>query len=190
MGNSLPAEVTQLLSRWSSGDRQAFEDLMPLVYEELRRMAHRHMANERADHTLQATELVNEVYLKLKDERAGHWQNRAQFFSVAAQMMRFILVDYARRNSRAKRGGGAQQITLDEAMLVSNSKAGEMIALDEALQKLEQFDKRKSEIAVMRFFAGLTVKETAEALSVSVETVMRDWRLARAWLQTELVASG
>ena len=105
-------------------------------------------------------------------------------------MMRFILVDYARRNSRAKRGGGAQQVTLDDAMLVSNSKAGEMIALDEALQKLEQFDKRKSEVAVMRFFAGLTVKETAEALSVSVETVMRDWRLARAWLQTELGASG
>jgi RNA polymerase sigma factor (TIGR02999 family) len=163
---------------------------MPLVYEELRRMAHRHMANERPDHTLQATELVNEVYLKLKDERAGHWQNRAQFFGVAARMMRFILVDYARRHSRAKRGGGAQQVTLDDAMLVSDSKAVEMIALDEALQKLEQFDKRMCEIAVMRFFAGLTVEETAEALSVSAETVMRDWRLARAWLQNELCASG
>jgi len=190
MGDSLPAEVTQLLSRWSGGDRQAFDDLMPLVYEELRRMAHRHMANERADHTLQATDLVNEVYLKLKDERAGHWKNRAQFFGLASQMMRFILVDYARRNTRAKRGGGAQRVTLDDAMLVSESKAGEMIALDEALQKLEQFDKRKSEIAVMRFFAGLTVAETAEAIGVSVETVMRDWRLARAWLQNELCASG
>jgi RNA polymerase sigma factor (TIGR02999 family) len=189
MANASPAEVTQLLGRWSGGDRQAFDDLMPLVYEELRRMAHRHMANERADHTLQATELVNEVYLKLKDERAGRWQNRAQFFGLAAQMMRFILVDYARRNTRAKRGGGAQQVTLDEAMLVSNSNAGEMIALDEALQKLEQFDKRKSEVAVMRFFAGLTVEETAKALSVSVETVMRDWRLARAWLQKELGTS-
>jgi RNA polymerase sigma factor (TIGR02999 family) len=190
MANSPPAEVTQLLARWSGGDHRAFDDLMPLVYEELRRMAHRHMANERADHTLQATELVNEVYLKLKDERAGRWQNRAQFFGLAAQMMRFILVDYARRNTRAKRGGGAQQVTLDEAMLVSNSNAGEMIALDEALQKLEQFDKRKSEVAVMRFFAGLTVEETAKALSVSAETVMRDWRLARAWLQNQLVASG
>jgi len=190
MGNSLPAEVTQLLSRWSGGDRQAFDDLMPLVYEELRRMAHRHMANERADHTLQATDLVNEVYLKLKDERAGHWKNRSQFFGLASQMMRFILVDYARRNTRAKRGGGAQQVTLDDAMLVSESKAGEMIALDEALQKLEKFDKRKSEIAVMRFFAGLTVAETAEAIGVSVETVTRDWRLARAWLRNELCASG
>ena len=137
---------------------------------------------------------MNEVYLKLKDQRAGHWQNRAQFFGVAAQMMRFILVDYARRNSRAKRGGGAERVTLDDAMLVSNSKASEMIALDEALQKLEQFDKRKSEIAVMRFFVGLTAEETAEALSISVETVTRDWRISsclvakritRAWCDVD-----
>lgn len=149
-------------------------------------MAHRHMARERPDHTLQATALVNEVYLKLKNERAAQWKNRTQFFAVAAQMMRHILVDHARQNARAKRGGGAQQVTLDDAMLVSNSKADEMLALDEALQKLEQFDKRKSQVAVMRFFAGLTAEETAEVLGVSVETITRDWRFARAWLRNEL----
>ena len=189
MSEPLPEEVTQLLGQWKSGDRQALDKLMPIVYEELRRMAHRHMAHERAGHTLQATALVNEVYLKLKDKRAGEWQSRAQFFAVAAQIMRFILVDYARRHARAKRGGGAHRVTLDEAMLVSQDKAGELLALDEALQKLEQFDKRKSQIAVLRFFSGLTVEETAEALSISVETVTRDWRLARAWLQNELCAA-
>ena len=187
MPGNLPGEITQLLGQWSGGDRAAFDELMPLVYEELRRMAHRHMAHERPDHTLQATELVDEVYLKLKDERAARWQNRAHFFAVAAQMMRFILVDYARRHARARRGGGAQKVTLEDAMLVSEDKGGELLLLlDEALQKLEQFDKRKSQIAVMRFFAGLTVEETAEALAISAETVMRDWRLARAWLQNEL----
>lgn len=181
-----PAELTQLLGQWSAGDGAALDDLIPLVYEELRRMAHLHMAQERSGHTLQATALVNEVYLKLKNERSGKWENRAQFFAVAAQMMRFILVDYARRHARAKRGGGAQQVTLDEAMLVSSESASETLALDEALKKLEQFDKRKSQIAVMRFFAGLTIEETAEALAVSVVTVMRDWRLTRAWLRNEL----
>src|SRR5262249_20501219 len=127
-----------------------------------------------------------EVYLKLKDKPEVRWQSRAQFFAVAAQIMRFILVDYARRRARAKRGGGAEQVTLDDAMLVSQDKAGELLALDEALQKLEQFDKRKSQIAVLRFFSGLTAEETAEALSISVETITRDWRLARAWLQKEL----
>jgi RNA polymerase sigma factor (TIGR02999 family) len=186
MPGNVPGEITQLLGQWSGGDRAALDQLMPLVYEELRRLAHRHMAHERPGHTLQATELVDEVYLKLKDERAARWQNRAHFFAVAAQMMRFILVDYARRHARAKRGGGAQKVTLEEAMLVSEDKSSELLLLDEALQKLEQFDKRKSQIAVMRFFAGLTVEETAEALAISVETVMRDWRLARAWLQNEL----
>jgi RNA polymerase sigma factor (TIGR02999 family) len=186
MVSSLPAEVTQLLGQWTHGDRKAFDDLMQLVYEELRRMAHRHMARERPDHTLQATALVNEVYLKLKNERAAEWKNRTQFFAVAAQMMRHILVDHARLNARAKRGGGAQQVTLDDAMLVSSSKADEMLALDEALQKLEQLDKRKSQVAVMRFFAGLSAEETGEALGVSVETITRDWRFARAWLRNEL----
>jgi RNA polymerase sigma factor (TIGR02999 family) len=186
MSEPLPEGVTQLLGQWKSGDRQALDKLMPMVYEELRRMAHRHMAHERAGHTLQTTALVNEAYLKLKGKRAMHLQSRAQFFAVAAQIMRFILVDYARRHARAKRGSGAEQVTLDDAMLVSQDKAGELLALDEALQKLEQFDKRKSQIAVLRFFSGLTAEETAEALSISVETVTRDWRLARAWLQNEL----
>jgi RNA polymerase sigma factor (TIGR02999 family) len=186
MPGDIPGEVTRLLGEWGAGDREALNELMPLVYDELRRVAHHHMAHERLGHTLQATELVIEVYLKLKDARGCRWQNRGQFFAVAAQMMRFILVDHARRHARAKRGGGEQRVTLDEAMLVSEDKSGEMLALDEALQKLEQFDKRKSQIATMRFFAGLTVEETAEALSISAETVMRDWRLARAWLQNEL----
>jgi RNA polymerase sigma factor (TIGR02999 family) len=189
MSGAIPEDLTKLLGQWGGGDREALDQLMPLVYEELRRMAHRHMAQERGDHTMQATALVNEVYLKLKDESGGRWQNRAHFFAVAAQMMRHILVDYARRQSRQKRGGGAQQITLDEAMLVTSEKADEMLALDDALQKLELFDKRKSQVAVMRFFAGLTAQETAEALSVSVETVIRDWRLARAWLRNELRAT-
>jgi RNA polymerase sigma factor (TIGR02999 family) len=182
-------EVTQLLGQWGAGDGQALDELMPLVYNELRHMAHRHMARERPDHTLQATALVNEAYLKLKGHQSARWQNRAQFFAVAAQMMRHILVDYARRNTRAKRGGGAQQVTLDEAMLVSKDTADQLLAVDDALQKLERFDKRKSQVATMRFFAGLSVEETAEALAISVETVTRDWRMARAWLRNELSAA-
>ncbi len=182
-------EITQMLGQWSGGDAQALDDLMPAVYDELRRMAHRHMARERPDHTLQATALVNEVYLQMQDQRGAQWKNRAQFFAVAAQMMRHILVDYARRHTRAKRGGGAQHVTLDEAMLVSKSNTDQLLALDDALQKLEQFDKRKSQVATMRFFAGLSVEETAEALAVSVETVTRDWRMARAWLRNELSAA-
>ena len=189
MAETLPKELTQLLGEWGGGDGEALDELMPLVYEELRRLAHRHMAQERGNHTLQTTALVNEAYLKLKIGRAAQWQNRAHFFAVAAQMMRQILVDYARRHTREKRGGGAEQVTLDEAMLVSNDKADEMLALDDALQKLEQFDKRKSQVAVMRFFAGLSAEETAEALSISVETVTRDWRVARAWLRNELSAA-
>jgi RNA polymerase sigma factor (TIGR02999 family) len=183
---TLPGEVTELLGQWGGGDGQALGELMPLVYEELRRLAHGHMARERGDHTLQTTALVNEAYLKLKDQRGAGWQNRAQFFAVAAQMMRRILVDYARRHVAAKRGEGAVQVTLDDAMLVSRDKTDEMLALDEALQKLEQVDKRRSQVAVMRFFAGLSAEETAEALSISTETVTRDWRLARAWLRNEL----
>jgi RNA polymerase sigma factor (TIGR02999 family) len=186
---TLPPDVTQLLAQWSAGDAEALDDLMPLVYDELRRMAYRHMAAERGDHTLQATALVNEAYLKLKDQRGTRWENRSQFFGLAAQMMRHILVDYARRNTRAKRGGGAQQVTLDEAMLVSKDNADQLLAIDDALRKLEAFDPRKSQVATMRFFAGLSVEETAEALAISVETVGRDWRMARAWLRNELSAA-
>ena len=186
MPDIVPPEVTQLLVQWSDGNGQALDDLIPLVYDELRRIAHRQMGRERENHTLQATALVNEVYLKLRDGAGGRWQNRAQFFAVAAQMMRHVLVDYARRNARQKRGGGAQQVTLDEAMIVSQDRLGEVLEIDEALKRLELFDKRKSQVAVMRFFAGLSVEETAQALSISAETVTRDWRLARAWLQKEL----
>lgn len=187
---SLPADVTQLLGQWSGGDGEALDELMPVVYDELRRMAHRQMANERGDHTLQATALVNEAFLRMKNGVPAKWRSRAQFFAVAAQMMRHILVDYARRHSRAKRGGGAMQVTLDDAMLVSSDKADELLALDDALRKLEEFDPRKSQVATLRFFAGLSVVETAEALGISEETVTRDWRLARAWLRTELNARG
>ena len=186
MAEPILADVTDLLGQWSAGDREALDDLIPLVYDELRRLAHGQMAQERAGHTMQATALVNEVYLKLKNERASTWTNRAQFFAVAAQMMRRILVDYARHHTRVKRGGGAQHVTLDEAMLVSNDNANDVLAVDEALQKLERLDKRKGQVATMRFFAGLTTEEAAEALSISVETVARDLRFARAWLRKEL----
>ncbi len=151
-------------------------------------MAHRYMAQERPNHTIQATALVNEVYLKLKNDRP-EWQNRAHFFALAAQMMRHILIDYARRHTREKRGGGAVQVTLDEAMWIAPEKSEEMLAVDEALQRLEKIDKRRSQIAVMRFFSGLSVEEIAEALDVSQETVNRDWRLTRAWLRKELSAA-
>lgn len=182
----LPGEISELLDDWSGGDREALKQLMPLVYDELRRLAHRYMARERDGHTLQTTALVNEAYLRLLNERGMKWQNRSHFFAVAAQMMRFILVNYANSHARAKRGGGAHQVTLDEAMIVSDSHTEEMLALDQALTRLAAFDKRKSQIAEMRFFAGLTVEETAEVLSISPETVMRDWRMARAWLHREL----
>src|ERR1700720_939150 len=181
MPSPLPKEISELLVDWSGGDRAALDQLMPLVYDELRKLAHRYMAREHGANTLQTTALVNEVYLRLINERGMKWQNRSHFFAVAAQLMRFILVDYARGQARQKRGGDAQQVTLDEAMIVSESNAADMLALDEALTRLASFDTRKSRIAEMRFFAGLSVEETAEVLSVSPETVMRDWRLARAW---------
>jgi RNA polymerase sigma factor (TIGR02999 family) len=189
MPDPLPNDVTRLLGQWSGGDRAALDELMPLVYEELRRIAHGHMARERGDHTLQATALVNEAYLRLKEQRSAKWQNRTQFFAVAAQMMRHILVNYARRQNRHKRGAGATHVTLEDHLVVSGEKADELLALDDALQKLEQIHKRKSDVATLRFFGGLSVEETAEALAVSVETVTRDWRFARAWLQKELEAS-
>jgi RNA polymerase sigma factor (TIGR02999 family) len=183
------SEVTQMLGDWAGGDAAALNELMPIVYDELRRMAHRCMAQERGDHTLQATALVNEVYLKFKDGRVPGFQNRAHFFAIAAQMMRRILVDYARRHTSQKRGGDAVEVTLDEAMWVAPEKSDEMLALDDALTRLEQVDKRRSQIAILRFFSGLTGEEIAETLGVSVETVHRDWRLTRAWLQRELSAA-
>ncbi len=185
-----PQEVTELLVAWSDGDRAALDQLMPLVYEELRRLAHRYLGRERAGHTLQTTALVNEAYLKLINEREMRWQNRAHFFAVSAQLMRMILVDYARNRNYAKRGGGAQRVSFDEALVVSDERAAELIALDDALTSLAAFDERKSRVAELRFFGGLSVEETAEVLKVSPVTVMREWRLTKAWLHRELSKGG
>ena len=182
--------LTELLSAWSDGDKAALEQLMPVIYQELRRLAAGHMARERADHTLQATALVNEAYLRLIDQKRVRWQNRAHFCGIAAQMMRRILVDYARARCRTKRGGGAPVVSLDEAAMVSSEKASEVIAVDDALNRLTAMDARKSRVVELRFFAGLTVEETAEVLQVSPNTVLRDWRTAKAWLHGELRDQG
>jgi len=179
-------EVTRLLVAWGDGDEQAGAALMPLVYEELRRLASRHLDRERAGHTLQPTALVHEAYLRLVDQKKARWRNRSHFFAIAAQMMRRILVDYARARRFAKRGGGAYQAPLDEAIFVSDERAAHVVALDEALIELARFDERMSRIVELRFFCGLSVEETADALGVSPGTVMRDWTLAKAWLRREI----
>ena len=184
-----PHEVTQLLVAWSNGDRAARDELMPLVYEELRRLAHRYVGRERPDHTLQTSALVNEAYLRLIDQKDVRWQNRAHFFGIAAQMMRRILVDYARKRAFAKRGGNAQPVPLEEAMIVSEERAANVVALDDALNSLAELDSRKSQIVELRFFGGLSIEETAEVLAVSPGTVMRDWTLAKAWLRREMTAA-
>jgi RNA polymerase sigma factor (TIGR02999 family) len=184
----LPQQVTELLVAWGNGDKSARDELMPLVYEELHRLAHRYMGRERIGHTLQTSGLVNEAYLRLIDQSQVHWQNRAHFFGIAAQMMRRILVDYARSRQYAKRGGGAQQVSFDEALIVSEERAHEVVLLDDALQDLAQFDQRKSQIVELRFFGGLSIEETAELLKVSPGTVMRDWTLAKAWLRKQIVS--
>lgn len=178
--------VTELLIAWSEGDQAALEQLIPLVYTELRQRAHQCMRRERPGHSLQTTGLVNEVYLRLVDLNRVQWQNRAHFFAMAAQLMRQILVDFARARRFAKRGGGAQQVSLEEAALVSKERSAEFIALDDALLDLAAFDRRKSQIVELRYFGGLSVNETAEVLKISPRTVMREWELARAWLHREL----
>ena len=183
-----PENVTNLLVAWGNGDEAARDELMPLVYGELHRLAHQYMNRERPGHTLQTSALVNEAFMRLVDQRDVHWQNRAQFFGLAAQMMRRILVDYARNRQYAKRGGSARQVSLDEAMIVSEERSAEVVALDEALKDLAQFDPRKSQIVELRFFGGLSIDETAEILKVSPGTVMRDWTLAKAWLRKQMVA--
>jgi RNA polymerase sigma-70 factor, ECF subfamily len=176
-----------LLAAWSAGDREALDVLAPLVEQELHRIAARYMAGERPAHVLQPTALVNEAYLRLVDWKNVRWQNRAHFFGVAAQLMRRILVDFARTRRRAKRGGGGIHVTLSEADAVrSSSRDAELEALDEALQALEQLDPRQSRVIELRFFGGLSLEETAHVLDVSVGTVRRDWSLARAWLFREL----
>lgn len=186
MQSASPQEITALLTAWSGGQPDALEQLMPLVYDELRRIAHRHLGRERIGHTLQSAALVNEAYLKLVGERQMNWQNRAHFFAVAAQMMRLILVDYARARNRDRRGGGAQRVSLDDALAVANEQSADLVVLDDALKALAAFDERKSRVAELRFFGGLSVEETASALDVSAVTVMREWRLAKAWLYREL----
>ena len=179
-------EVTQLLLAWSDGDQAALDKLTPLVYEELRRMAHRYMNRERPGHTMQTTALVNEAYIRLVNRKNVHWENRAHFFAIAAQLMRTILVDHARSHAYQKRGGGARNITLDEAMVVSQQRAADVVALDETLKELAKIDPQQSRIVELRFFGGLTIEETAEVLGLSPATIKREWSTAKAWLYHEL----
>ena len=178
--------ATKLLQAWGQGEDAALERLLPLVYQELRRIARRYMAGERAGHTLQTTALVNEAYLRLIDSRKVNWQSRAHFFAISAQLMRRILVDHARSRGYQKRGGGAQAVTLDDDLVVSPEKGRDVVALDDALKALAEVDPRKSRVVELRFFGGLSVEETAEVLKVSQDTVLRDWRLAKSWLRREM----
>ncbi len=186
MGSPPACEVTVLLQAWSAGDAEALEKLTPLVYRELHRAARHYMAGERTGHTLQATALIDEVYLRLIDARRMDWQNRAHFFGVCAQLMRRILTDFARSRRYQKRGGGAEVMPFDEALVVGPEPNRDMVALDDALKRLSLVDERKSRVVELRFFGGLDVKETAEVLRVSIETVMRDWKLAKVWLLRDL----
>lgn len=179
-------EVTQLLKAWSAGDERALEKLTPLVYEELHRVAQRLMAAERSGHTLQATALVNEVYLRLIDGRQIDWQNRAHFLAVCAQLMRRILVDFARSRRYLKRGGQADHVPFDETLFGGPHRPTDIVALDDALKALAVIDERKSQVVELRFFGGLSAEETAVILKVSAETVLRDWKLAKLWLVREL----
>lgn len=188
VGRNSPQHVTQLLVAWSSGDQAARDELMPLVYEELRRLAHHYLRRERPGHTLQTSALVNEAFLRLVDQTNIQWQNRAHFFGIAARLMRQILVDYARRQRYAKRGGDAQRVQLDESIIVSPERAAEVVALDDALKSLAKIDPRQSEIVELRFFGGLSIEETADVLAVSPGTVMRDWTLAKAWLRRAITS--
>ncbi|HEY9404005.1 MAG TPA: sigma-70 family RNA polymerase sigma factor [Pyrinomonadaceae bacterium] len=180
-------QITQLLEQWSNGAAEVLDDLMPLVYMELRRQASGYLRRERSNHTLQPTALINEAYLKLIDQRDVKWQNRAHFFAIAAQAMRRILVDYARERNREKRGGTAENLPLDEAFtIVSREKNVDLVALDEALNKLATYDERQAKVVELRYFSGLSIDETAEVLNVSNVTVRRDWNMAKAWLHQEI----
>jgi len=179
-------DVTKLLAAWSDGDGEALEELMPLVYDELRRMARRYMNSQPSGHTLQTTALIHEAYLKLADNKEKQFANRAHFFAVAASAMRHILVDHARSRQSEKRGGKTQTVSLEEAAIISNERIEEVIALDDALKRLEKEDARKSRVVELRYFGGLSVDETAEVLKISNQTVSRDWRFAKTWLLREL----
>lgn len=182
----MPEEITKLLIDWNNGSPEALEKLLPMVEAELRRIAANYMRRESPGHTLQTTALVNEAYLKLIDQREVRWQNRAHFFALASQVMRRILLDHARAQGRAKRGGGAMHVNLEDVPVMTTQKSEELIALDEALVRLANFDERKSKIVEMRFFGGLNVNEVAEVLGIAPVTVMLHWRLAKAWLQREM----
>jgi len=185
-GDAVQADVTKLLQQWTEGDKLAQEKLWPIVFAELKRLARRHMARERTDHTLQSGALVNEAYIRLTGWHEAKWNNRAHFFGMCARMMRQILVDHARSREYEKRGGGAQRVTLEESAIVSKSSTPQFVELDEALNRLEQISPRKAQVIELRFFGGLSVEETAEFLKVSRLTVIRDWNFARSWLLTEL----
>jgi len=186
MDEPSPNEITQQLIAWSNGDTAALENLIPAVYQELRRMADRCLRGENAEHSLQPTALVHEAYLRLIDQTRVEWHNRAHFFGVAAQMMRRILIDHAKAKHRAKRGGAARKLSLEEIANYTRERASDLVALDEALKILAEMDERKSRIVELRYFGGLTVDETAQVLGVSDKTVMRDWNLAKAWLYQHL----
>jgi RNA polymerase sigma factor (TIGR02999 family) len=186
MTKSSPKEITQLLLAWSHGEQAALDQLIPLVHDELHRIAKRYMCRERPGQTMQTTALVDEAYLRLVDSSRVHWQNRAHFFAIAAQLMRRILVDFARSRHNLKRGGRGEQVSLDEALVISPERGADIVALDDALNTLASLDARQSQVVELRFFGGLSINETAEALKVSEGTVRRDWSLAKAWLHREL----
>ncbi|HLA10219.1 MAG TPA: sigma-70 family RNA polymerase sigma factor [Pyrinomonadaceae bacterium] len=183
---SSTSQITQLLVAWSNGDQSALEKLTPLVHQELHRLAHHYMKGERPGHTLQTSALVNEAYLKLIDQKHVAFKNRSQFFALSATLMRHILVDHARHRRYLKRGGSARKISLKDAMVVSSERSPDVLAVDEALDKLTAIDQRKGKVVELRFFGGLSVEETAEALHLSAVTVMREWRIAKAWLYNSL----
>lgn len=186
MSEPLPQNVTKLLLRWSKGDQGALESLVPLVYDELRRLARHYLKQEKPSHTLSSTALVHEAYLRLVSQKDVTWQNRAHFFGVASQMMRRILVDHARHHAYAKRGGGAMTLALDEAVCTPQRREIDLVALDDALDSLAKLDERQSRMVELRFFGGLSIEETSEVLGVSAPTVKREWASARAWLYREI----
>jgi RNA polymerase sigma-70 factor, ECF subfamily len=186
MTSTSSSEITQLLHAWRGGDQLALEKLTPVVYQELHRIARRYMAREREGHTLQTTALIHEAYLRLVKVKEVEWQDRAHFFAVSAQIMRRILTDFARSQGYQKRGGGAQKVSIDEVCVACAEPEIDLVALERALTRLEETDARKGKVVELRFFGGLTVEETGEVLKISGETVMRDWSMARAWLQREL----
>lgn len=188
MASSFSPDVTQLLAEVTRGNRAAVDQLLPLLYAELRRMAGGQLRKERPDHTLQATALVHEAYLRLVDQRAVSWQNRAHFMGVAAQVMRYVLLDYAKQHGAAKRGGNVQKLSLGEDLVFSGDSAEQLIALDEALTGLSELDPQQAKVVELRFYGGLSVEETAEVLSISTATVKREWSMARAWLRQQLAS--